>query len=105
MTTVCVLVNLAGAYLHSYCVPIWIGILDILSGPLKNVTCFTHCLVPLAFHHHLKDHGSFQLSKDIGKVKDDREWEITEAKKALSRTGPVGAYKPKKISMEEELKV
>lgn len=43
-------------------------------------------------------------SKDIGKVKDDREWEITEAKKALSRTGPVGAYKPKKISMEEELK-
>ncbi|RVW84318.1 hypothetical protein CK203_036675 [Vitis vinifera] len=66
MTTVCVLVNLAGAYLHSYCVPVWIGILDILSGPLKN------------------------LSKDIGKVKDDREWEITEAKKALSRTGPVG---------------
>lgn len=59
MTTVCVLVNLAGAYLHSYCVPVWIGILDILSGPLKNVTCFTHCLVPLAFHHHLKDHGSF----------------------------------------------
>ncbi|KAJ9684624.1 hypothetical protein PVL29_016876 [Vitis rotundifolia] len=45
-----------------------------------------------------------QGSKDIGKVKDDREWEITEAKKALSRTGPIGAYKPKKISMEEELK-
>lgn len=38
-------------------------------------------------------------------MKDDQEWEITEARKALTRTGPVDAYKPKKISLEEELKV
>ena len=44
-------------------------------------------------------------SKDIAKVKDDREWEIIETRKALSRTGPVEAYKPKKITLEEELKV
>lgn len=37
-------------------------------------------------------------------MKDDQEWEIIEAKKALSRTGPV-EYKPKKLSLEEELKV
>ncbi|KAK9187117.1 hypothetical protein WN944_018508 [Citrus x changshan-huyou] len=42
--------------------------------------------------------------KDIAKVKDDQEWEIIEARKALSRTGPVDAYKPKNISLEEELK-
>ncbi|CAA2955923.1 COX16 domain-containing [Olea europaea subsp. europaea] len=46
-----------------------------------------------------------QGSKDIAKVKDDQEWEIIETRKALSRTGPVNAYKPKKISLEEELKV
>ncbi|KAK7270331.1 hypothetical protein RIF29_23397 [Crotalaria pallida] len=45
-----------------------------------------------------------QGSKDIAKVKDDQEWEIIEARKALSRTGPVDAYKPKKISLEDELK-
>ncbi|XP_061347082.1 uncharacterized protein LOC133292651 [Gastrolobium bilobum] len=45
-----------------------------------------------------------QGSKDIAKVKDDQEWEIIETKKALSRTGPVDAYKPKKISLEDELK-
>ncbi|KAJ4849793.1 hypothetical protein Tsubulata_029044 [Turnera subulata] len=45
-----------------------------------------------------------QFSKDIAKVRDDREWEIIEERKALSRTGPVDAYKPKKISLEEELK-
>lgn len=45
-----------------------------------------------------------QGSKDIAKVKDDQEWEIIETRKALSRTGPIDAYKPKKISMEEELK-
>lgn len=45
------------------------------------------------------------FSKDIAKVKDDQEWEIIETKKALSRAGPVDAYKPKKISLEEELKV
>ncbi|XVE68871.1 hypothetical protein DITRI_Ditri09bG0104600 [Diplodiscus trichospermus] len=45
-----------------------------------------------------------QGSKDIAKVKDDQEWEIIQTRKALSRTGPVDAYKPKKISLEEELK-
>ncbi|XP_024020906.1 uncharacterized protein LOC21395486 [Morus notabilis] len=45
-----------------------------------------------------------QGGKDIAKVKDDQEWEILETKKALSRTGPIEAYKPKKISLEEELK-
>ncbi|XP_038711734.1 uncharacterized protein LOC120005921 [Tripterygium wilfordii] len=41
---------------------------------------------------------------DVAKAKDDEEWEIIETRKALSRTGPVDAYKPKKISLEEELK-
>ncbi|WCJ19312.1 hypothetical protein M5689_001608 [Euphorbia peplus] len=45
-----------------------------------------------------------QGSKDIAKVRDDQEWEIIETRQALSRTGPTGAYKPKKISLEEELK-
>ncbi|KAH6804028.1 cytochrome C oxidase assembly protein [Perilla frutescens var. frutescens] len=45
-----------------------------------------------------------QGSKDIAKVKDDQEWEIIETRKALSRTGPINAYNPKKISLEEELK-
>ncbi|XP_020548764.1 uncharacterized protein LOC105161328 isoform X1 [Sesamum indicum] len=45
-----------------------------------------------------------QGSKDIARIKDDQEWEIIETRKALSRTGPVDAYKPKKISLEEELK-
>ncbi|CAK7325453.1 unnamed protein product [Dovyalis caffra] len=45
-----------------------------------------------------------QGRKDIAKVKDDREWEIIETKEALSRSGPTGSYKPKKISLEEELK-
>ncbi|KAF9620450.1 hypothetical protein IFM89_012627 [Coptis chinensis] len=45
-----------------------------------------------------------QGSKDVAKVKDEQEWEIIETTKALSRTGPVNAYKPKKISLEEELK-
>lgn len=45
-----------------------------------------------------------QGSKDIAKVKDDQEWEITEMRKALSRTGPIDAYKPKNISLEEELR-
>ncbi|KAK2634015.1 hypothetical protein Ddye_028807 [Dipteronia dyeriana] len=45
-----------------------------------------------------------QGSKDIAKVKDDQEWEIIETRKALSRTGPVNSYNPKKISLEEELK-
>ncbi|PWA49925.1 cytochrome c oxidase assembly protein COX16 [Artemisia annua] len=44
------------------------------------------------------------FSKDIAKVKDDQEWEILETKKALSRTGPIEAYKPKNLSLEEELK-
>lgn len=50
-------------------------------------------------------HLALQLSKDIAKVKDDQEWEIIETRKALSRTGPVNAYNPKKISLEDELKV
>lgn len=45
-----------------------------------------------------------QGSKDIAKVKDDQEWEIIETQKALSRTGPINAYQPKKMSLEEELK-
>ncbi|GFQ06695.1 2 3-bisphosphoglycerate-dependent phosphoglycerate mutase [Phtheirospermum japonicum] len=45
-----------------------------------------------------------QGSKDIAKVKDDQEWEVFETRKALSRTGPAGAYKPNNISLEEELK-
>ncbi|KAK6936055.1 Cytochrome c oxidase assembly protein COX16 [Dillenia turbinata] len=43
------------------------------------------------------------FSKDLAKIKDDRDWEIIETRKALSRTGPV-KYNPKKISLEEELK-
>lgn len=46
-----------------------------------------------------------QGGKDVAKVKDDQEWEIIETRKALSRTGPVDAYNPKKTSLEEELKV
>ncbi|KAI5578527.1 hypothetical protein POPTR_008G038500v4 [Populus trichocarpa] len=42
--------------------------------------------------------------KDIAKVKDDKEWEIIETKEALSISGPTGSYKPKKISLEAELK-
>lgn len=45
-----------------------------------------------------------QGSKDIAKVKDDQEWQIIEERTALSRTGPLNAYNPKKISLEEELK-
>lgn len=45
-----------------------------------------------------------KLSKDIAKVRDDREWEIIETKKELSRTGPINAYNPKKISLDDELK-
>ncbi|XP_027366730.1 uncharacterized protein LOC113873000 [Abrus precatorius] len=45
-----------------------------------------------------------QGSKDIAKLKDDQEWQIIETRKALTRTGPVDAYKPKNISLENELK-
>jgi hypothetical protein len=42
----------------------------------------------------------------VTKEKEDIEWEVVETTKALSRTGPVeGAYKPKKLSLEDELKV
>lgn len=45
-------------------------------------------------------------SKEVTKEKEDIEWEVVETTKALSRTGPVeGAYKPKKLSLEDELKV
>lgn len=53
----------------------------------------------------LKIDGTSLFSKDIAKVKDDQEWEIIETREALSRTGPIEAYKPKKISLDEELKV
>ncbi|KAF0896726.1 hypothetical protein E2562_027067 [Oryza meyeriana var. granulata] len=43
--------------------------------------------------------------KEVTKKKEDMEWEIVETTKALSRTGPVdGAYKPKKLLLEDELK-
>lgn len=46
-----------------------------------------------------------QGSKEVTKEKEDMEWEVVETTKALSRTGPVeGAYKPKKLSLEDELK-
>ncbi|CAH9115359.1 unnamed protein product, partial [Cuscuta europaea] len=45
-----------------------------------------------------------QFSKDITKVKDDREREIIESRKALSREGPVNAHNPRKINLENELK-
>lgn len=53
----------------------------------------------------LKYNVTVSSSKDIARVKDDKEWEIIEARKTLFRTGPVNAYKPKKISLEDELKV
>ncbi|KAJ4821429.1 cytochrome C oxidase assembly protein [Rhynchospora pubera] len=46
-----------------------------------------------------------QGSKEVTKEKDDLEWEIIENTKSLSRTGPTEGYKPKKRSLEEELKV
>lgn len=45
------------------------------------------------------------FSKDIAKVKDDQEWEIIAMKKALSRAGPLNAYNPKNISLEDEIEV
>ncbi|XP_066352525.1 uncharacterized protein [Miscanthus floridulus] len=46
-----------------------------------------------------------QGSKEVTKEKEDIEWGVVETTKALSRTGPVdGAYKPKKLSLEDELK-
>jgi cytochrome c oxidase assembly protein subunit 16 len=57
-----------------------------------------HYLTVLAHSHF--------FSKEVTKEKEDIEWEVVETTKALSRTGPVeGAYKPKKLSLEEELKV
>ena len=38
-------------------------------------------------------------------MNDDPEWTIVETRKALSRTGPVDASQPKKISLEDEVKV
>ncbi|RRT34758.1 hypothetical protein GW17_00051317 [Ensete ventricosum] len=45
-----------------------------------------------------------QEHKEITKEKDDLEWEIIETTKAFTRTGPKDSYKPKKLSLEEELK-
>ncbi|OAY68144.1 hypothetical protein ACMD2_10399, partial [Ananas comosus] len=47
---------------------------------------------------------SFLSHKEVTKEKDDLEWEIIETTKALTRTGPVEGYKPKNLSLEEELK-
>lgn len=64
--------------------------------------CYYHLFVVV---NSSKTWKSSVFSKDIAKVKDDQEWEIIETRKALSRTGLIEAYKPKKISLEEELKV
>ncbi|MQM06437.1 hypothetical protein Taro_039262 [Colocasia esculenta] len=45
------------------------------------------------------------LNKEVTKEKDDLEWEILENTKALARTGPMEGYKPKKFSLDEELKM
>ncbi|XP_078169045.1 cytochrome C oxidase assembly protein isoform X1 [Carex rostrata] len=45
-----------------------------------------------------------QGSKEVTKEKDDLEWEIIENTRSLSRIGPTDSYKPKKRSLEEELK-
>jgi hypothetical protein len=57
--------------------------------------------------HIFDSASSFVLcSKEVTKEKEDIEWEVVETTKALSRTGPVeGAYKPKNLSLEDELKV
>lgn len=44
-------------------------------------------------------------SKEVTKEKDDLEWKIIENTRSLSRLGPTESYKPKKRSLEEELKV
>uniref|UniRef100_A0A1D1ZGI2 Cytochrome c oxidase assembly protein COX16, mitochondrial n=1 Tax=Anthurium amnicola TaxID=1678845 RepID=A0A1D1ZGI2_9ARAE len=44
-------------------------------------------------------------SKEVTKEKDDIEWEMLESTKALSRTGPMEGYRPKKFSLDEELKM
>jgi cytochrome c oxidase assembly protein subunit 16 len=44
-------------------------------------------------------------SKEVTKEKDDLEWQIIENTRSLSRLGPTESYKPKKRSLEEELKV
>ncbi|KAJ4821373.1 cytochrome C oxidase assembly protein [Rhynchospora pubera] len=45
-----------------------------------------------------------QGRQEVTKEKDDLEWEIIENTRSLSRTGPTEGYKPKKRSLEEELK-
>ncbi|XP_078169047.1 cytochrome C oxidase assembly protein isoform X3 [Carex rostrata] len=44
------------------------------------------------------------VRKEVTKEKDDLEWEIIENTRSLSRIGPTDSYKPKKRSLEEELK-
>ncbi|KAF7148366.1 hypothetical protein RHSIM_Rhsim03G0119300 [Rhododendron simsii] len=85
-----------------------VKLLDLSSHPLKPSRAIDWDLRLLGFVWVVLD-CLFRTSyswkcKDIAKVKDDQEWEIIETRKALSRTGPVEAYKPKKISLEEELK-
>lgn len=58
------------------------------------------------FHYQTVLPYLYFCSKEVTKEKEDIEWEVVETTKALSRTGPVeGAYKPKKLSLEDELKV
>jgi hypothetical protein len=60
----------------------------------------------LLFHIFDSASSCVLCSKEVTKEKEDMEWEVVETTKALSRTGPVeGAYKPKNLSLEDELKV
>ncbi|KAL9260244.1 hypothetical protein AKJ16_DCAP10797 [Drosera capensis] len=68
-----------------------------LEPPCVNLVSFSGILC--------RSPSNSTVSKDISNAKNDQEWEIIEQKKALSRTGPLNAYKPKKISLEEELKI
>lgn len=62
--------------------------------------------IPLVFTYLTMLVDLYICSKEVTKEKEDIEWEVVETTKALSRTGPVeGAYKPKKLSLEDELKV
>lgn len=44
-------------------------------------------------------------SKEITNEKGDLEWDIIQNTKALTREGPVDGDKPKKLNLEEELRV
>lgn len=74
------------------------------------IALITRVLCWLCFQFHLffdyKPKMSCSMSsKEITKEKDDLEWDIIQNTKALTREGPVDGYKPKKLNLEEELKV